>query len=70
MWWRIWDHGGNWALFVVAFLLIEGTALYTGHRTLSAAWWAVTGRWSVVLALGLQALALILFAHLVGDWGR
>lgn len=68
--WHLFDNGGNWCLFLLAFCAIEGTALRYHHRTLSETFWTGMqgnlGGW--LLPLAWIALSLVLFAHLIGYW--
>jgi hypothetical protein len=63
-WWRFWNAGGNWLLFLVAFCLIEAPGLWWGQQTMSRTLWAwYHGSHGWITVLVFQALALFLFYH-------
>ena len=70
MFWTIFDHGGGWLFLTLAFLAIEGAAIWTGHRTLSAQFWSgLSYSWwlEAILTLGLLLGCFVLIAHLAGS---
>jgi hypothetical protein len=61
---KFFDNGGNWLLFLVAFCLIEAPGVFWGHRTMSATLWGwVRAPHGWLLVVAFQALALLLFVH-------
>lgn len=71
--WRFFDGGGAWLILLVCVLVIEFTAIGTGHRTLSEQFWRATvpgSRWEIPLVLLLVGLLLVAFGHFVGDLWR
>lgn len=67
---RFWDAGGNWLLFLLAFLAIEGGAILAHRRTLSETFWAAEGALRATLDVGACLLCVVLLAHLVARQWR